>query len=252
MLRPVASGLWWCRRLEEGGYAPLCSWRVARGTPRVTPLRASPHRDGDHFVLLPDGGYPSELARVADSFAAPAWLAKNRLRSGPRSARSRAAPPVTFEPPVIDGRLTSPLDTFGRALASGALDGAVPAQLREAVAALRQELLADTRPEFEQPADGMIERSLQALLNRASGRWLSQSGRAREYVLGWLRRLTLGYLTDRETRGQHRKHVIPRYGHQDLPGGVDASRDIYPLIFEGLAPRSSNVESSRAVLSATG
>jgi cholesterol oxidase len=56
-----------------------------------------------------------------------------------------------------------------------------------------------------------------------------------------------------ETRGAHRKHVLPRYGHQDLLWGVDAARDIYPLILEGLAPSSSNVEaSSRVLLSATG
>jgi choline dehydrogenase-like flavoprotein len=156
------------------------------------------HRDGKDFVLLQDGGYPRELARAADAFAAPAWLAKNRFRSGAPGARPRAVRPTSFDPPVIDGGLTSPLDTFGQALASGALDDAVPVQLRQAVAALRKELLADTRPEFEQLVDGMIERSLQTLVTRSTGRWLSEGSRAREHVLGWLRRLTLGYLTDRK------------------------------------------------------
>lgn len=41
-----------------------------------------------------------------------------------------------------------------------------------------------------------------------------------------------------ETRGQHRKHVLPRYGHQDLLWGVDAPRDVYPLILDGLTARS--------------
>jgi cholesterol oxidase len=44
-----------------------------------------------------------------------------------------------------------------------------------------------------------------------------------------------------ETRAEHRKHVLPHYGHQDLLWGRSATRDVYPLIVAGLAPQSAGV-----------
>jgi hypothetical protein len=32
------------------------------------------------------------------------------------------------------------------------------------------------------------------------------------------------------------KHVLPKYGHQDLYWSVNAARDVYPRILEGLRP----------------
>lgn len=42
-----------------------------------------------------------------------------------------------------------------------------------------------------------------------------------------------------ETRAEHRKHVLPRYGHQDLLWGRDAVRDVFPLIDAGLASHAA-------------
>jgi len=53
-----------------------------------------------------------------------------------------------------------------------------------------------------------------------------------------------------ETRAEHRKHVLPKYGHQDLLWGRDAARDVYPLIEAGLIARqsaASPLAASRAV-----
>lgn len=90
-------------------------------------------------------------------------------------------------------------------------------------------------------ATGFDDTRITLITGRSNQLWHRESI---DQMYEWLRN---------QTRGQHRKHVIPRYGHQDLLWGVDACRDIFPLVLEGLAPRRSSVgSSSGAVLSETG
>jgi choline dehydrogenase-like flavoprotein len=158
------------------------------------------HRDEHGFVLVQDGGYPVEMARFAAAFAAPAWLGKNRFRSGASTARPSSNAPLAAKiegAEAFESAVGSPLDALTRAVQSGALDASVPEQLQQAVAALKAELLRDTRGEFEALVDGMIERSLRELLARASRRRLKAGTFLHDKALGLLRKVTLDYLTDK-------------------------------------------------------
>lgn len=194
------------QRLGRGYFANGDAVSLVFDTPDVHEPTRGPtittstiHREGTDFVLVQDGGYPIEMARAANAFAAPAWFGKNRFRNGSPHPRARGEEHASPAPrTIIDGELPSPLDSFGHALHTGALDGTVPEQLRQALAVLRQELLTDTRAEFEQLVDGMIERSLRALVERSTSRLLARGGAKQERLLSWLRRFTLNYLTNRE------------------------------------------------------
>jgi choline dehydrogenase-like flavoprotein len=112
------------------------------------------HRGEDGFVLLQDGGYPIEMSRAANAFAAPAFLGKNRFRSGPARAARRNPLPHEPERSGVDGELISPLDALLRVVEGGSLDATLPPQLQQALAGLREELMRDTRAEFENVVDG--------------------------------------------------------------------------------------------------
>jgi choline dehydrogenase-like flavoprotein len=158
---------------------------------------ATIHRDDDGFVLLQDGGYPIEMSRAANAFAAPAFLAKNRFRSG-RATAARPSELLREPPPTtVDGELLSPLDALLRAVESGSLDAALPPQLQEALAGLREELMRETLADFEQVVDGMIERSIQGFVRRFAGHRLPAGSPLHDKLMQGLRQLTFRWLTDR-------------------------------------------------------
>lgn len=86
------------------------------------------------------------------------------------------------------------------------------------------EQAADARPGHLNPTHFQDMR-VTLVSGRANKLWHRESV---DQMYEWLRN---------ETRGQHRKHVVAGYAHQDLLWGMNAARDVYPLISEGLRPR---------------
>jgi choline dehydrogenase-like flavoprotein len=214
-------------RLGHGYYTNADSLSLVFDTPEIhEPIRgptitsSTIHREREGFVLVQDGGYPSELSRLFNAFGASAWLGSNRFRSpqsGPGKVPQATAPPASEARASGEPAFTSPIDALTEAVRTGALERAIPMQLREATAALHTELLRETRPEFEALVDGLLDFSVATFLERVSGGRLPQNGRAYRFLARNARKLTLNWLTDRERLvGYAQAALLERFGLADV------------------------------------
>jgi choline dehydrogenase-like flavoprotein len=170
------------------------------------------HDDGEGFLLMQDGGYPVELAGLADAFAAPAWLARNRFRPSARADDGRTvaigAPRARCSSSSSDSGHPSLLDRIARAAKGGEFDAAIPDQLRHAAALLRDEVMQGTRPEFETLIDGLLDQSIESFLRKVVGPRLAREGELFQWLLHRARGLTLRFLTDREKLVVHAQRSL--------------------------------------------
>jgi choline dehydrogenase-like flavoprotein len=88
------------------------------------------------YLLLQDGGYARELARLVGLLQAPAWVGRNRLSTAKVPAPTAASPFSKLaseqRAPANLTAISSIVDDVAKAIAGGNLSKAIPTQLRAA------------------------------------------------------------------------------------------------------------------------